>query len=142
MAPQTMALSSALAMTTPFVQPPSCQSIFLTTELTDYPYTTNLFYTSPTGRDIYASPTRLPVLVSNTADSRFSTCQQSGWNQGEYPFTFTAAVCPSGWVMYNAQARDVYYEHSTSRAYCCARYLPTYLTCPEHSNRRLGRVKV
>lgn len=108
-------------MTTPFVQPPSCQSIFSSTEITDYPYTTGRFYTSSTVRDVDAPLTKLAVLVSNSADARFSTCQPSGWDQGEYPFSFTSAVCPSGWVMYRAQARDVYYGHSSSAAYCCAR---------------------
>ncbi|KAK2787992.1 hypothetical protein FQN52_006998 [Onygenales sp. PD_12] len=104
-------------LTTPFVQSPECASIW---ELTrgrakEYDSITGLF----------------PVLASNAADERFSSCQPSGWDDAgpSGSFGFGPAVCPSAWTYYSLfVTRDlstVAETHITflsaySHAYCCA----------------------
>ncbi|KAK1758097.1 hypothetical protein QBC47DRAFT_458289 [Echria macrotheca] len=107
------------AMTTPFVRPASCASIFTSTSVVDYIINTDSYgygYTTESSGPL----TTLPILVSNTADARFSACQPTGWDRGNVHFSFRPAVCPSGWIMYNAAALDQYGDHRSSSAYCCA----------------------
>jgi hypothetical protein len=75
------------------------------------------------------------IALSNSADPRFATCQPSGW--AAVPpasrFSFSPAVCPSGWTAYDLGTTAA----SVSTAYCCARfasYLPPLLRMIALSN--------
>lgn len=95
--------SPAAALTTPFAPPPSCGDIWLTTTGIVAGYLgTN---TSKT------VPFPVTIVASNPADPRFAACQPPGWDAGAGPtgtsntpnhneglFTFSPAVCPSGWT--------------------------------------------
>lgn len=104
------------AMTTPFVQPNSCASL--------WKMETTLITTNGT-----KSP--LTILMSNTADPKFSSCQPDGWDlNASKPFTFSPAVCPSDWVYCDLQQSvshipiteyHTYLTTTFSMAYCCAR---------------------
>lgn len=58
--------------------------------------------------------------VSNTADPKYSSCQPPGWD--EHSFTFSPAVCPSGWTYYAGKEETPDSGKPYSRAFCCARY--------------------
>jgi hypothetical protein len=108
--------TSLLAMHTPFAQPATCSDIFSTTTLTTTLTTTYVTSGSTTlSSSVYAAK----VAVSNPADPRFTTCQPPGW-AGVVPesrFSFSPAVCPSGWTAhYLGTAGPV------TTAHCCARY--------------------
>lgn len=99
-----VAMVSATAMTTPFVQVDECASAMVLTTITTNPYST---------------PTTITVLASDAAAPAFSSCQPSGWDKdagSDDLLSFSPAVCPSNWT---------YYEMSTTKhystAYCCAR---------------------
>lgn len=113
-------MTTILALTTPFDQKPECTSIW---DLTS----------TPTWTD--GSSTTLTILASDTADTRFVSCQPSGWNPAGH-FTFSPAVCPSGWTYWNMQEYLCWNEKASksvicSTAYCCNRYLPF----PQHYPR-------
>lgn len=97
--------TSVLAMTTPFMQQPSCTDIFSTTFVIE-----NFNFNST----LTAS-----IAVSDQADPRFTVCQPSGWASviPESRFSFSPAVCPSGWTASDIQTTGT----SITAAYCCAR---------------------
>lgn len=106
-------MATILALTTPFDQKPECTSIW---DLTS----------TPTWTD--GSSTTLTILASDTADTRFLSCQPSGWNPAGH-FTFSPAVCPSGWTYWHMRENLCWNEKASSSvvcstAYCCNRYLP------------------
>lgn len=108
------------ALTTPFVQPSECGSIWEVTS-----------DTLPPWREISGTVT---ILASDAADERFASCQPSGWdNGGESSILhFSPAVCPSGWTYFNMQQgrdyttlslKDLLLASTSSYAYCCSRYV-------------------
>jgi len=106
--------ATAPALTTPFVPPPGCADQFITTSYTSW------------------SSIIIPVLASGPVDSRFASCQPSGWNAGNASFHFSPAVCPSGWTAYALGGTVSYVEDPTttsvttfSTAHCCSRYFLT-----------------
>lgn len=107
--------TSVLAMITPFTQQPSCTDIF---------YTTSIIYSFAV---INYSTVTASISMSNQADPRFTTCQPSGWASvvPESRFSFSPAVCPSGWI-----ANDIYtIGASITTAYCCARFVISFPYC-------------
>ncbi len=97
------------ALTTPFVAPPDCADQFLTY------------------RSTYYNSAVTTILASGPADSRFASCQPSGWNAGP-SFQFSPAVCPSGWTAYDVGGTiSAIIEPATTHtrtfttAYCCSR---------------------
>jgi hypothetical protein len=67
--------------------------------------------------------TYVPVLASDTADPRVSACQPSGWADvvPSSLWTFSPAVCPSGWTAYKLATDLAGPELSTySSAVCCS----------------------
>lgn len=112
-------VTSLLALTTPFVQPPECTSIWSLSSDTLW---------------FHGVHTTLTILSSDQADPRFTSCQPSGWDRvpAANRFTFSPAVCPRGWVYHHMAATESGVENRTadtsrystySTAYCCARYL-------------------
>jgi hypothetical protein len=101
---------------TPFVQPSTCSNIFSTTTLT-----TTLTHTYITSHSTTFSTTVFVarLAVSDAADPRFTTCQPPGWASvvPESRFSFSPAVCPSGWTAYSLNTAE-----AVTTAYCCARY--------------------
>lgn len=115
----TATVTALLGLTTPFVQQPSCTDIW---ELTTVSTLT------------YGSSTTYAVLASNSADARFASCQPSGWANvvTQSRFSFSPAVCPSGWTYYDMAATIVataptgpFPTHSA--AYCCAGYVASFV---------------
>ncbi|GFF23494.1 hypothetical protein IFM58399_00312 [Aspergillus lentulus] len=96
--------TSLPALTTPFVQPPECTSIW----------------------DITSTATRInstlrltTILISDPADERFSSCQPPGWDSNSTArFSFSPAVCPSAWTYHQMATDRLDYRRST--AYCCS----------------------
>ncbi|OBT95626.1 hypothetical protein VE01_05911 [Pseudogymnoascus verrucosus] len=104
-----------LALTTPFILPPSCTNIFTTTStITSYHW--NNF-----------TATTLIVVYSDPANARFTQCQPPGWDQiaPSSRFHFSPAVCPDQWTAYAVRDLDVDIDTSSlsslvTTAYCCA----------------------
>ncbi|KAF7532161.1 hypothetical protein G7054_g8177 [Neopestalotiopsis clavispora] len=93
-----------LAVTTPFTPPQGCVDQFRTTSVVSSFWWND--YTTTT----------VKVLASDPGDSRFSACQPPGWNESAQ-FTFSPAVCPSGFTAYLLGHG---LEWSLSTAYCCS----------------------
>ncbi|EJT71769.1 hypothetical protein GGTG_11023 [Gaeumannomyces tritici R3-111a-1] len=122
----TPSATSFIALTTPFVPPPSCGDIWTTT-------------TSVTAGTSGGDAARTVIMVmSNTADPRFAACQPPGWDAvpTESRFIFSPAVCPSDWTAYAFSTRSLWEAwplrssdsttftstlHSYTVAHCCAR---------------------
>ncbi|KAK3390747.1 hypothetical protein B0H63DRAFT_519961 [Podospora didyma] len=109
--------AAALALITPFAQPPSCSEIFSTTSLVSS-FWWNQY-----------STTTVQILASADADAEnappgfASTCRPPGWNTNvplTNRFSFSPAVCPSGWTAYKLQTAEMAWP-ITSTAYCCDR---------------------
>ncbi|KAL1955659.1 hypothetical protein VTO42DRAFT_8204 [Malbranchea cinnamomea] len=99
------------ALTTPFVQPSECASLW---DLTSIPSLVD------------GSTTTVTVLASDEAHERFASCQPSGWDSTGDGFTFSPAVCPSHWTYYAMASTESVVESggrgvsTYSTAYCCA----------------------
>jgi hypothetical protein len=101
--------TTLLALTTPFVQAPTCTDISTTTSIaTIFPWNN---YTTTT----------IQVQLSDVDDPRFATCQPPGWASivPENQFSFSPAVCPSDWTAYQLEATG-----TLTTAWCCSRYTP------------------
>lgn len=99
-----LAMVSATAMTTPFVQNGECVSAMVLTTITT---------------SLYSTSTTITVLASDAAAPAFSSCQPSGWDRDagrDDMLSFSPAVCPSNWTYYEMSTKK---HHST--AYCCAK---------------------
>lgn len=107
--------TNILALTTPFIQPSRCGAISSTTSVI-----TSFFWGNYT-------ETTLQIVISDTADPRFSTCQPTGWTDvvPESRFSFSPAVCPNDWTAYQLEATGAEFKSSISTAYCCTRYTIT-----------------
>ncbi|KAG2027134.1 hypothetical protein GB937_000872 [Aspergillus fischeri] len=103
----TATTTSLPALTTPFVQPPECTSIWdITSTATTINSTLRLRLTT--------------ILISDPADERFASCQPPGWDSNSTArFSFSPAVCPSAWT-YHQMATDRF-DYRRSTAYCCSR---------------------
>ncbi|KAJ6779560.1 hypothetical protein PWT90_10012 [Aphanocladium album] len=112
MAKATPTSSTTVALpplTTIFIQPSNCASLF-----------TGFNFTSTRTGSYKNSFTTWTASQSNTADPRFSSCNPPGWDVAG--FTFSPAVCPSGWIYYSAsQAAPDSRQRAHSLASCCAR---------------------
>jgi hypothetical protein len=117
------ATSSALPpLTTQFVQQGDCANIWHVTSLVTQD--TSYYYYSSAGAR--SSETRtynrtVTLLESTAAGEQFASCQPSGWSPG---FSFSPAVCPSGWTYYGMTAPGTIvssYRSIHSVAACCAR---------------------
>ncbi|KAF5010996.1 hypothetical protein FDECE_2866 [Fusarium decemcellulare] len=95
--------TSRIALTTPYEQPRSCPSNWKRT-------------TAAWTQD---GSSAVPALMSDP----ISTCYPSGWDDTEAGsrFSFSPAVCPSGWV-YWKMARETDSSPASSTAYCCERF--------------------
>ena len=101
--PSVAATATALlVLTTPFVQPPGCDSHFT---LTNAPTSTNT-------RDHVTS------MMSVLSSLPVASCYPSGWDSviSQSRFHFSPAVCPSGWTYY-----DMADLSTISTAFCCNR---------------------
>lgn len=121
-AAMTATMTTILALTTPFDQRPECTSLW---DLTS----------GPTWTD--GSSTTLTILALDTADARFSACQPLGWTPAGH-FTFSPAVCPSGWTYWHMRESLCWNQKASSSvicstAYCCNRYLPLPPALPSSS---------
>jgi hypothetical protein len=106
-ATSTSSSVAAPPLTTLFTQPDECKSLFTSLD------TANTF--SVSGRFKTWS-----YYQSNTADTQFSSCNPPGWDVKN--FTFSPAVCPSGWVYYSVTLTPANADQRThTQAYCCAR---------------------
>lgn len=111
----TTAAAALVALTTPFVQPPSCTNLFATTSLV-----------SSFNWNDY-SETTVQIVFSDPANPQFASCQPSGWDNvaPESRFSFSPAVCPSGWTAYDVVASETDISSTSlstvSTAYCCSR---------------------
>ncbi|KAF2004630.1 hypothetical protein P154DRAFT_35386 [Amniculicola lignicola CBS 123094] len=105
---------SLLPLTTPFIPPPDCSDIFITTHtVTSYSWNN---YTETT----------LTALYSDPGSEQFTRCQPPGWDKviSKSRFHFSPAVCPDQWTAYNLEAVYVDVPTLTKRAttaFCCAR---------------------
>jgi hypothetical protein len=73
------------------------------------------------------STVTLPVIIQDTADPRFASCQPPSWASRvpESRFSFSPAVCPSDWTAYAlGVAAD-----AISTAYCCSWYVSPAKPC-------------
>lgn len=119
------ATSPLLALTTPFIQSPSCADVFVTTSVISSFYWNDY------------STTTIKVLASDPADPRFPSCQPSGWGSvaPQSRFSFSPAVCPGGWTAYELSASETDVSSTSistvSTAYCCSRFVagPHYPPC-------------
>ncbi|TQV94878.1 hypothetical protein IF1G_06889 [Cordyceps javanica] len=112
MAKATSTVSSAAAppLTTLFTQPGECASLFKNLNVTSTFYKSSQFTTWEYYHQYYQS---------NMADTQFSSCNPPGWDHDN--FTFSPAVCPSGWIYYNAALTSSDTGQRThSEAHCCA----------------------
>lgn len=106
--PTATGSGSTPSLTTAFLQPTEC---------------TNLFRTLPQNAtsETYMSPASdnhtTAYLTSDETNSRFSSCQPSGWDQAH--FTFSPGLCPSSWRYYEMKAYATA-SATVSQAYCCA----------------------
>ncbi|KAK7959561.1 uncharacterized protein PG986_004415 [Apiospora aurea] len=100
-------LTSILALTTPFLQPPDCSGIFTATRKTTSLHHQGSYY-----------KTVLTVAISDPTNVRFTTCQPPGWAEADphHRFEFSPAVCPDKWTAYNLNSHG-----GTSKVACCAR---------------------
>ncbi|KAK3344256.1 hypothetical protein B0T25DRAFT_573208 [Lasiosphaeria hispida] len=93
-------------LTTPFIQPSGCDSIFSTTSVfeTDYDYSGGRYVTGT-----------IEVAISDRNDPKFTSCQPSRWADVVYEsqFSFSPAVCPGGWTAYELR------EAGVRTAFCC-----------------------
>ncbi|KAK3897131.1 hypothetical protein C8A05DRAFT_20042 [Staphylotrichum tortipilum] len=108
-ATSTSATGSILALPTPFIQPTTCTDIFSISVLT----------ITVGEKDNHVTTSTAAFTLSDVSDPRFTSCQPPGW-AGVVPesrFTFSPAVCPSGWTAYMLAS-----ESQLNMAYCCARY--------------------
>ncbi|KAK3307393.1 uncharacterized protein B0T15DRAFT_177091 [Chaetomium strumarium] len=103
--------TALLPLTTPFFQSPECSSIWDLTSIT--PVTDG-------------SSRALTVLVSDAANTGFPWCQPSGWatNAPARRFSFSPAVCPSGWTYWDMQEtisfdNTAHFASLYSTALCC-----------------------
>ncbi|KAF5539336.1 hypothetical protein FNAPI_10865 [Fusarium napiforme] len=119
MPPTATSAQDRAALTTPYIPPSNC---------TPYWEQTSLLWTQD-GTFTY------PVLISAPATS----CYPSGWGSGEADslFTFSPAVCPSGWDYWEMSHSDNSPEVST--AYCCERFHPraSYTSESKETNRAI-----
>ncbi|KAF5979856.1 hypothetical protein FCOIX_5104 [Fusarium coicis] len=104
-----------IALTTPFSPPNDCRSSW---------EKTSLLWTQD-GTFTY------PVLVSAPPTS----CYPSGWGGGEADslFTFSPAVCPSGWDYWKMSRSGG--SPAVSTAYCCERFHHPAHPTPQRANR-------
>lgn len=116
-----------LALTTPFVQPPGCASIWEPTIVKTF--------------DAKGSSLTLTILASDAANPRFTSCQPKGWatNIPARDFSFSPAVCPSGWTYWGMTETFLsnvatYSDGLYSTAICCDRYV--YFDTPPDFDRR------
>ncbi|KAH8601095.1 hypothetical protein B0O99DRAFT_736338 [Bisporella sp. PMI_857] len=118
--------AALLAITTPFIPPPSCTPIrdmtsFLTTVDSTWAYQAS----NNASRYITSISTSwVSVLLSNPSNLGFTACQPSGWASMVPPqgLSFSPAVCPSGWLAHSVRTTSLVKEKSTkiiSTAYCC-----------------------
>jgi hypothetical protein len=103
----TSAVTSMQALTTPFVYAEACSD-------------TSFITTSINGWKDSTIPIEIELLVPDLADDRFSSCQPSGWSSRYQmtAFSFSPAVCPSGWTAYNLMVGN-----SDTVATCCERHV-------------------
>lgn len=116
------------AQTTPFVQPSFCADLFSTTTVSEFPVSQSDNIHGYVNRTVTA-------LVPDGNDPRFTSCLPGGWaaKPSQYQYTFSPAVCPSGWMAY-AIGPDWEWDSVTSTttkrsssgqqastAYCCPR---------------------
>ncbi|KFY35215.1 hypothetical protein V495_08046, partial [Pseudogymnoascus sp. VKM F-4514 (FW-929)] len=99
--------TNVLALTTPFVQKPDCESIWTLSHVSSY---------SDDGR-----LTSVAFLASDVDDERFTSCQPPGWASvvPASRFSFSPAVCPSNWTYYD-MASTTNAGTTFTTAYCCA----------------------
>ncbi|KAK4163838.1 hypothetical protein QBC43DRAFT_54378 [Cladorrhinum sp. PSN259] len=103
---------------TPFVQPPSCTDIFITTSAT---FVVSYSFSNHTST--------LPLFLSDAANPSLSACHAPGWDSGDGlrdKFSFSPAVCPSGWTAYDIRATTRNGDpelpaSTTSTAHCCSK---------------------
>ncbi|KAJ4151526.1 hypothetical protein LMH87_012218 [Akanthomyces muscarius] len=102
----TVPSATAPALTALFTQPSECALLFTSLDIE------NTF----TG----GGPVEIrSYYQSNTANARFSSCNPPGWDLDN--FTFSPAVCPSGWVYYRVTltSSDIG-QRAYTQACCCA----------------------
>lgn len=106
MTTSTVPSVAAPPLTTLFTQPSECASLFTSLG------TVNTF--SESGQvDTWS------YYQSNTADAQFSSCNPPGWDLDN--FTFSPAVCPSGWVYYRVTLTSSDTDQRAhTQAHCCA----------------------
>ncbi|KAL3482637.1 hypothetical protein BJX62DRAFT_245699 [Aspergillus germanicus] len=80
----TPTVTDLLSFTTPFIETGNC-----------FNFANRLKPSVVRGETQYS-----PYLVSDPANEGFTTCQPSGWGSvvPESRFSFSPAVCPSGWA--------------------------------------------
>ncbi|KFX87783.1 hypothetical protein O988_09293 [Pseudogymnoascus sp. VKM F-3808] len=99
--------TNVLALTTPFVQKPDCESIWALSHVSSYEDDGHL--------------TSVAFLASDADDERFTSCQPPGWASvvPASRFSFSPAVCPSNWTYYD-MASTTNAGTTFTTAYCCA----------------------
>lgn len=99
--------TNVLALTTPFVQKPDCESIWALSHVASYEDDGHL--------------TSEAFLASDADDERFTSCQPPGWASvvPASRFSFSPAVCPSNWTYYD-MASTTNAGTTFTTAYCCA----------------------
>jgi len=111
-----------LPLATPFVPPPECTSI----------WSAAVVSTSANGSSL-----TLTILASDAANPRFTSCQPQGWatNIPARRFSYSPAVCPSGWTYRGMEEttkindRGHHIANIFSTAICCDRYATLPYPC-------------
>jgi len=96
--------TALLALTTPFVQPPGCDSHFTLTNVPTY----------INNRDDVTS------MISVLSSLPVASCYPSGWDtvMSQSRFRFSPAVCPHSWTYYEMAGLS---SIPISTAFCCDR---------------------
>ena len=110
--PAIATVTGLAALTTPFVQPPGCESHWTLT-------TVPIIIRQLDGSTVSASTSISSVLVSQ----HVASCHPSGWDRIvpplQEPLHFRPGVCPSAWTYYSMSAPSSHPISTT--AFCCNR---------------------
>lgn len=102
--------TALLAVTTPFIPPSACPTVYDITTFTSLSGDPSAF---------------VSLLVSNPANENYVSCQPAGLSNVAPSLrqSFSPAVCPSGW-WYNEMSTTVIGSRTISTATCCKAYVP------------------
>jgi len=125
--PATATATALAALTTPFLQPPGCESHWTLSSVPIFDWTL-------LGEGISKSTAEKRVLVSQ----HVASCHPSGWDRIVLPrqdsLHFRPGVCPSAWTYYSMAAPSS--QTISTTAFCCNRSI-LYPRSPPFSPQKM-----